>query len=120
LKDVPGFIANRLQHALWREAVSLVEKGIADPYTVDEAIKYSFGLRLPVLGPLENADMVGLDLILSIHDYLFPHLESSKKASSLLRRKVEAKELGFKTKILKLKKVFTIGPRIKWTSKGVS
>jgi len=97
LKDVPGFIANRLQHALWREAVSLVEKGIADPYTVDEAIKYSFGLRLPVLGPLENADMVGLDLILSIHDYLFPHLESSKKASSLLRRKVESKELGFKT-----------------------
>ena len=61
LKDVPGFIANRLQHALWREAISIVENGIADAATVDEAIKNGFAVRLPVLGPLENADMVGLD-----------------------------------------------------------
>ncbi len=97
LRDVPGFIANRLQHALWREAVSLVEKGIADPETVDEAIKLSFGLRLPVLGPLENADMVGLDLVLSIHDYIFKYLDASKEASPLLREKVEKGELGFKS-----------------------
>jgi len=97
LRDVPGFVANRLQHALWREAVYLVEQGIADPRTVDEAIKYSFGLRLPVLGPLENADMVGLDLILSIHDYLFPHLCAAKEASPVLRQKVKEGELGFKT-----------------------
>ncbi|MBQ1912121.1 MAG: 3-hydroxyacyl-CoA dehydrogenase family protein, partial [Bacteroidales bacterium] len=55
-KDVPGFIANRMQHALWREAISIVENGIADAETVDKAVKYSFGLRLPQLGPLENAD----------------------------------------------------------------
>ena len=76
-KDVPGFVANRLQHALWREAISIVEHGIADAATVDESIRYGFGLRLPILGPLENADMVGLDLTLSIHDYILPHLESS-------------------------------------------
>jgi len=79
LKDVPGFIANRLQHALWREAVSIVEHGIADAATVDEAIKSGFAVRLPVLGPLENADLVGLDLTLSIHDYILniwrlPHI----------------------------------------------
>ena len=97
MKDVPGFIANRLQHALWREAISIVENGIADPATVDEAIKNGFAIRLPVLGPLETADMVGLDLTLSIHDYILKHLESSPHPSPLLREKVEKGELGFKT-----------------------
>ena len=82
-RDVPGFIANRMQHALWREAISIVENGIADAETVDMAVKYSFGLRLPQLGPLENADMVGTDLTLSIHEYILPHLESAQ--SVLLR-----------------------------------
>jgi len=96
-KDVPGFVANRLQHALWREAISIVEHGIADAATVDESIRYGFGLRLPILGPLENADMVGLDLTLSIHDYILPHLESSGEPSPLLRQKAAAGDLGFKT-----------------------
>lgn len=96
-KDVPGFVANRLHHALWREAISIVERGIADAATVDESIRYGFGLRLPVLGPLENADMVGLDLALSIHDYILPHIEDSHEPSPLLREKVEKGELGFKT-----------------------
>lgn len=96
-KDVPGFIANRLQHALWREAISIVEHGIADPKTVDEAIRYGFGLRLPILGPLENADMVGTDLTLSIHEYILKHLENSSEPSPLLREKVKSGELGFKT-----------------------
>ncbi|MEO6301174.1 MAG: 3-hydroxyacyl-CoA dehydrogenase family protein, partial [Paracoccaceae bacterium] len=61
-KDVPGFIGNRLQHALWREAISLVERGICDAASVDAVIKASFGRRLAVLGPLENADLVGTDL----------------------------------------------------------
>ena len=51
-KDVPGFIANRMQHALWREAISIVERGIADAATVDKAVRYAFGLRLPQLGPI--------------------------------------------------------------------
>jgi 3-hydroxybutyryl-CoA dehydrogenase len=97
MKDVPGFIANRLQHALWREAISIMEHGIADAATVDEAIKNSFAIRLPVLGPIENADMVGLDLVLSIHDYVLKHLESSPNPSPLLREKVKRGELGFKT-----------------------
>lgn len=97
MKDVPGFIANRLQHALWREAISIVENGIADPATVDEAIKNGFAVRLPVLGPLENADMVGLDLTLAIHDYILKHLESSSEPSPILKAKVKKGELGFKT-----------------------
>ena len=96
-KDVPGFVANRLQHALWREAISIVEHGIADAATVDESIRYGPGLRLPILAPLENADMVGLDLALSIHDYILPHLEASPEPSPLLRAKVAAGDLGFKT-----------------------
>lgn len=96
LKDVPGFVANRLQHALWREAISIVEKGIADAATVDDAIKQSFGIRLPVLGPIENADMVGLDLVLAIHNTVLQDLEASPNPSPLLKDKVRKGELGFK------------------------
>src|SRR6266849_10482127 len=56
-KDVPGFVGNRLQHALWREAISLVENGICDAETVDAVIKASFGRRIAALGPRENADL---------------------------------------------------------------
>ena len=96
-KDVPGFVGNRLQHALWREAISIVEQGIADAATVDECIKYGFGLRLPVLGPMETADMVGTDLTLAIHDYILKHLEDSPEPSPLLKEKVKRGDLGFKT-----------------------
>lgn len=97
-KDVPGFIGNRLQHALWREAISIVENGIADPASVDDVIKKGFGIRLAALGPLENADMVGLDLTLAIHDYILKHIEASPDPSPLLKEKVKKGELGFKTK----------------------
>jgi 3-hydroxybutyryl-CoA dehydrogenase len=96
-KDVPGFVGNRLQHALWREAVSIVGKGIADAATVDECIRFGFGIRLPVLGPLENADMVGLDLTLAIHNYILKYIESSPEPSPILKEKVERGDLGFKT-----------------------
>ncbi|MEY8518366.1 3-hydroxyacyl-CoA dehydrogenase NAD-binding domain-containing protein [Lachnospiraceae bacterium 29-84] len=96
-KDVPGFIANRMQHALWREAISIVENGIADAATVDEAVRYSFGLRLPQLGPMENADMVGTDLTYNIHDYILQDLEDSHKPSKLLAELKNAGKLGFKT-----------------------
>lgn len=97
LKDVPGFVANRLQHALWREAVSIVENGIADAATVDDAIKKSFGIRIAVLGPLENADMAGLDLVLAIHNTVLKDLEASPNPSPLLKEKVKKGELGFKS-----------------------
>jgi 3-hydroxybutyryl-CoA dehydrogenase len=97
MKDVPGFVGNRLQHALWREAISIVEHGIADAATVDDVVKNSFGMRLPVLGPLENADLVGLDLTFQIHDYILKHIESSPNPSPLLKEKMDAGDLGFKT-----------------------
>lgn len=96
-KDVPGFIANRMQHALWREAISIVEHGIADAATVDEAVKYSFGLRLPQLGPMENADMVGTDLTYNIHDYILRDLEDSHEPSPLLKRLRDEGKIGFKS-----------------------
>jgi 3-hydroxybutyryl-CoA dehydrogenase len=96
-KDVPGFLANRLQHALWREAISIVQNGIADPAEVDEAVKNSFGLRLPVLGPMENADLAGLDLTLAIHNYVLKHIEDSHGPSPILQERVEKGDLGLKT-----------------------
>lgn len=96
-KDVPGFIANRMQHALWREAISIVEHGIADAATVDKAVKYAFGLRLPQLGPMENADMVGTDLTYNIHDYILKDLEDSHEPSPLLTKLRDEGKIGFKT-----------------------
>ncbi len=88
-KDVPGFIANRMQHALWREAISIVERGIADAKTVDDACKYSFGLRLPYLPPLVNSDMVGTQLTYNIHDYVLKDLEDSHEPSPLLKEMID-------------------------------
>ncbi len=96
-KDVPGFIGNRLQHALWREAISLVENGICDAETVDAVIKASFGRRLPVLGPLENADLVGTDLTLAIHNVVLPAIDSRPRPSPYLERLVAEGKLGFKS-----------------------
>jgi 3-hydroxybutyryl-CoA dehydrogenase len=96
-KDVPGFIANRMQHALWREAIYIVEQGIADAATVDEAVRNSFGLRLPQLGPLENVDMVGTDLTYNIHSYIFQDLCRDTEVSPLIADKVEKGDIGFKT-----------------------
>ncbi len=95
-KDVPGFVANRMQHALWREAFHILDEGIADAATIDKAVRYSFGLRLPVLAPMENADMVGLDLTKAIHDYILPYLADNKKPSRVLQEKFAQGTLGFK------------------------
>ena len=96
-KDVPGFVGNRLQHALWREAISLVERGICDAETVDAVIKASFGRRLAVLGPLENADLVGTDLTLAIHQTVLPDIESRPGPSPYLETLVAQGKLGFKS-----------------------
>jgi 3-hydroxybutyryl-CoA dehydrogenase len=96
-KDVPGFIGNRLQHALWREAIALVEQGICDAETVDNVIKAAFGRRLAVLGPLENADMVGTDLTLAIHKIVLPDIDSRRSPSPYLEKLVQDGKLGFKS-----------------------
>jgi 3-hydroxybutyryl-CoA dehydrogenase len=94
-KDVPGFVANRMQHALWREAISIVEQGIADPKTVDDAVKYSFGLRLPQLAPIENSDMVGTQLTYNIHNYVLKYLADNHEPSPLLQQMIDEGKMGF-------------------------
>ena len=96
-RDVTGFIGNRLQHALWREAISLVQNGVCDAETVDTVVKASFGRRLAVLGPLENADLVGTDLTLAIHRIVMPGLERADGPLPLLERLVAEGRLGMKT-----------------------
>lgn len=96
-KDVPGFIGNRLQHALWREAVALVADGVCDARTVDTVVKASFGRRLPVLGPLENADLVGIDLTLAIHQTVLPDINSTPGPSPYLAQLIAEGRLGMKT-----------------------
>ena len=96
-KDVPGFIANRLQHALWREAIYIVEKEIADPKTVDDACKYGLGLRWSVLGPMENSDLVGIELTYNIHNYILKSLADNHEPSYLLQYMLSIGHLGMKS-----------------------
>lgn len=96
-KDVPGFVANRLQHALWREAIAMVADGICDAKTLDDCVKNSFGLRLSVLGPLENADLVGLDLTRDIHSTIFPALNRDSTPNQFLDQRISVNALGCKT-----------------------
>lgn len=96
-KDIPGFIGNRLQHALWREAIALVANGVCDAEAVDKVVKSSFGRRLAVLGPLENADLVGTDLTLDIHQQVLFDLDRQDGPSDYLVQLVAAGKLGMKT-----------------------
>ncbi len=96
-KDRPGQLGNRMQTALMREAISIVEQGIASAEDVDRAVRLGFGLRMPMWGPLQHIDTVGLDLVLSVQDYVLPDLDSSPSAPQLLRDKVARGELGQKT-----------------------
>jgi 3-hydroxybutyryl-CoA dehydrogenase len=96
-KDVPGFVGNRLQHALWRECIALVQNGICDAHTVDTVIKASFGRRLAVLGPLENADLVGTDLTLAIHKTVLPDIDRTPGPLPYLEKLVADGKLGMKS-----------------------
>lgn len=96
-KDALGFIANRLQHALWREALAIVERGIASPHDVDEAMKTSFGARTPVLGIFEHMDLVGLDFVQYLHSYLLADLDTQPGPNAELQARVSRGDLGAKT-----------------------
>ncbi len=96
-KDRPGQLGNRLQMALVREAVNIVQEGIADIEDVDLAAKSGFGLRLPVYGIFEHQDIVGLDMGLSIVDYVSTDLYAEPRAPQLMRDLVERGDLGVKT-----------------------
>ena len=96
-KCAPGFIGNRLQHALYREAVNMVEQGIATPEDIDKTLMYSFVPRYTSIGIFEHFDYAGLDMIVSIDDYLFPDLSNAAKTQDFIRSKYEAGNLGQKT-----------------------
>jgi 3-hydroxybutyryl-CoA dehydrogenase len=95
-KDLPGYVGNRLQHALRREAIALVAEGVASPEDVDLITRLSFGLRMPVVGPLETVDLAGLDLTQAIQSYLLPDLDRSTAPKQLVQDKVKRGELGVK------------------------
>ena len=96
-RDVAGFVGNRLQHALWREAIDLVATGVCDAETVDLVVRNTIGLRLAEMGPIENADYVGLDLTLAIHEQVLPSINRDPFPSPLLERMVAEGNLGAKT-----------------------
>jgi 3-hydroxybutyryl-CoA dehydrogenase len=93
-RDIPGFIGNRLQHALKREAIALVADGVCDAETLDTVVKEGFGARLAVLGPLEQSDLVGVNLTLDIHKTLIPDLDRTPGPHPYLIELVEKGRLG--------------------------
>jgi 3-hydroxybutyryl-CoA dehydrogenase len=96
-RDIPGFVGNRLQHAMKREAVALVAAGVCDAETIDIVVRQGFGARTAVLGPMEQSDLVGLDLALDIAEVLYRDLDRTAGPHPLLRDKVKAGKLGMKT-----------------------
>jgi 3-hydroxybutyryl-CoA dehydrogenase len=96
-RDVPGFVGNRLQHALWREALALLDAGVCEPEELDTVVRSGFGARLAAIGPIENADLVGLDLTEAIHSYLLPHLDASTVPAAGLLERVARGDLGAKS-----------------------
>ncbi len=96
-KDLPGQICNRLFQAVIREAIYLVEMGIASPQDVETAIKAGMGLRFPVYGPLEHLDAVGLDLGVAVQSTVLPSLCNSTEPGELLRSLVAEGKLGEKS-----------------------
>ena len=96
-KEVPGFIANRIQAAVWREILTLVEVGVATPEDVDVVITMSVGRRWSVAGPFETTDLAGLDVIQAILAELLPSLASSPEVPQILRKQVDHGEFGVKS-----------------------
>jgi 3-hydroxybutyryl-CoA dehydrogenase len=95
--DGPGFVANRLQNALFLEAVRCVEEGLASPQEVDEVVRSCFGFRLPFFGPFQIADMAGLDVYESVLDVLKEGLGDRFEAPGSLRDLVERGRTGIKS-----------------------
>ncbi len=96
-KYVPGFLGARLQQAVVREALALLDAGVASAEDIDAVTRLSFGARFPVLGPLETSDLGGLDVLAAIHEYLLPDLDCSREIQAPLRRAISASNLGVKS-----------------------
>lgn len=96
-KEVPGFIGNRLQFALFREAQYLLSEGVASKEDIDLAVTHSIGRRLPMTGPLMSADFTGLDVAVAISEYLYEDLCNDRKPSSHMTQFIESNQLGVKS-----------------------
>lgn len=97
-KDVPGFVGNRIQHAMMREALYLIADGVVSPEGVDTAVRYGFGFRFIACGPIMQKEMSGWDTNYLVATALYPHLHREQGPPALLREMVEKGHLGMKTK----------------------
>jgi len=96
-RDVPGFVGNRLQHAMKREAIALIAAGVCDADTIDVVVREGFGARTAVLGPMEQTDLVGTNLTLDIAEVLYGSLDRTPGPHPYLRELVRSGKLGMKT-----------------------
>jgi 3-hydroxybutyryl-CoA dehydrogenase len=96
-REVLGFLGTRMQQAVVREAIALLQAGVASAADIDLAVRASFGVRFPAIGPLESADLSGLDVIEAIHRYLLPDLDRSTEPQTSLSDRVQKRDLGIKT-----------------------
>ncbi len=96
-KDVPGFAMNRLQFAVFREALHLVESGVLLAQDLDQTMSYGLGFRYPWLGPLKTADLGGLDVFHSVGSYLFKELSTMQSPPESFNTLIAAGKLGIKS-----------------------
>ena len=97
-KDVPGFVGNRLQHAMLREALYLIEDGICDAEAVDTAVRFGFGFRFIACGPVLQKEMSGWDTNYLVGSALYPHLYRNTEPPAFLKALYEKRRFGMKTK----------------------
>lgn len=96
-KELPGFIGNRLQIALLRECLSLVEKGFATPEDIDTVVRYGFGRRLSAAGPFAIFDIAGWDTLMAVGDQLIGNLDASETVPGIVKEMVDRGDFGVKT-----------------------
>lgn len=92
--SVPGFVSNRIQHAIIRECLSLIEKGVVTPEGLDDLVRFSIGVRMAINGPLRQRDLNGLGTHLAIARYLYPDLDRRTEPSAILAELVAAGHTG--------------------------
>jgi 3-hydroxybutyryl-CoA dehydrogenase len=96
-KDILGHIGNRLQYAIFREALHLIEQGVATPEDIDQVMINSLGPRYSMIGPMEYMDSVGLDLQVAVQSYLYKTLSDAKRSQNILMEKYHNGHYGAKT-----------------------
>ncbi|MDS1141041.1 3-hydroxyacyl-CoA dehydrogenase NAD-binding domain-containing protein [Pusillimonas sp. SM2304] len=100
-RDIPGFLANRIQHALMREAIALVEEDFASPEDVDAAVRYGFGFRYIAAGPLLQKDLAGIDIHCAAAATMYPYLRTDQEPSAHMRQLVANGHIGVKSASLR-------------------